>query len=472
MQPPAPATDALLAALAAADPARALAHAWNIAGHPPTLLLAFGKSSLEMARAAASLLAQPPVRAIVLAVPERLAHAGSSDGIAAASYPECNLEIHPADHPLPTPRSLHAATIVRDAVARFANEYGPRGRIIALISGGGSAHLSLPARGLTLDDLTALNTLLQRAGASIHELNAVRKHTEQLKGGLLAKLAGQCSVHAFVASDVMGDPLDVIASGPFAPDPTTYADALAIIDRYKLNAQLPRIVDHLRHGTQGHHAETLKPQEASANVHHTIITSNAVALHAAAVSLKASGYHVIITTQEAQSFHARTVGECLAAAALSTHPRGTGVPPVSTDPSSNTSHLHRHNRIAFLWGGEPVVDVRDSQASSSAGNALGGPSQELALAAAIELHEALPTLRAHHASVTLATFSTDGIDGPTPSAGALLTHNAIENLPIQEAREALARHDSHTFLKAQQVLLTPGPTGLNVNHLAMILIDR
>lgn len=453
MQSSAPATGALQASLAAADSAQALARSWNVMGEAPTLMLAFGKSSLEMARAATMLFDSPPVETIVLAVPDRIARRGASDGIGSAG----RVLILPADHPLPTERSVHAAAIVRDAVVSFAREHGERGRIIALISGGGSAHLSLPAGELALDDLARLNRLLQQAGCSIHELNAVRKHTEQLKGGLLARLAGACSVHAFVASDVMGDPLDVIASGPCAPDPTTYGEALAIIDRYLLAGQLPGVAAHLRAGAAGHHAETLKPNEARANVHHTIITSNAVALDAAAQSLKGSGYHIASVTQAMQSLHAKEVGETLAAGAINI---------------VQSCVRGEQSRVAILWGGEPVVDIRGVERSNTGATALGGPSQELALAAAIAMHQAMPLLREHNARVTIAAFSTDGIDGPTPAGGGYLTHDMVEHLPIDEARDALARHDSHSFLGAQRGLLTTGPTGVNVNHIAMILIDR
>lgn len=435
------------AALGAVDANTALARAWDVSGERPTLVLGIGKSSLELARAATRLLSSPAELTLVAAVPERLALAGAADGIGTSG----RVRIFPADHPWPTERSVVAADAIRGAVVEFARVHGSSGRIVALISGGGSAHLALPDGELVLKDLVSVNMHMQRAGASIHELNAVRKHTERLKGGRLGVLSAPCDVHAFVASDVMGDPIDVIASGPFAHDPTTFQDAIRALERYGLLEALPNIAHHLREGVAGRRLETPKAGEI-ARIPHQVIASNAVAIEAVSKSLEGSGWKVVHTARELGPVHAAQVGEALARRAI------------EVAVCSRSGH---GRKLALVWGGEPVVDVRP------AGNrcGVGGPSQEVALAASIVLHESMEVLHRAGAAVSIATFSTDGVDGPTGAAGALVSHAQIERLPIAAAREALFRHDSHGLWTSVGGLLLTGPTGANVNHLAVVQVS-
>ncbi len=425
------------AVMAAADPARALAASWPdelaLTGDGASesalrfLAVGAGKAALEMALKLDELVADEARLAggAVAVVPERLEQAGSLPGW---------LQAYPAAHPLPDERSVRAAQAIAD-VARQAGDQGVA--LIALISGGGSAMLTLPADGLALDDLRQVSDALMKAGAPITALNTVRKHCEQLKGGGLARLAYPARVWAFILSDVVGDPLDVIASGPTAPDPTTYADALDVLDAYDARDASPAITAHLEAGARGAHPETAKPgDEALERVTHRLIGSNRLALEAARQHAAASGWRVAGFEVGVEG-EAREVGARLAAQALDLR-QGPDRP------------------ACLLLGGETTVTVR--------GGGIGGRNQELALAAALALDGV--------DGIAIASFATDGVDGPTDAAGAVVTGQTCAR-----ARESgldpqvyLDDNDSTTLLDRAGGLIRTGPTGTNVNDIMLALV--
>lgn len=423
--------------LKAADPGAALERRWVDPPAGPVMVLAFGKASMEMAGTALGHLAGRELVGIVTAVPERVNAAGLDERVA----------VYAADHPLPSARNIEAARMVVSLTAMFAQTHGDGGTVVALVSGGGSAHLTLPTGSLTLDDLRAVNAALQRAGAPIEDLNAVRKHTEELKGGRLATLAAPARVVSYIVSDVLGDRLDVIASGPLAPDPTTYQDALAVLDRFGIAGAAPRVTEHLRRGATRALPETPKPGDpVFGAVKNTIVANNEVAVEAAARAVRKLGFEVagIRTGVEGD---ADAAGEMLArrAADLAAAPLGS----------------------AFVIGGETTVRV-------GAGVGKGGPSQEMALSAAVELARldaASPRLRVRERAVLL-TFSTDGVDGPTDAAGAVVTAETSRGLPALgiDPAAALQNHVSYTALERAGALIRTGPTGTNVNHVAVVLV--
>jgi hydroxypyruvate reductase len=314
-----------------------------------------------------------------------------------------------------------------------------RDLVLAVISGGGSALLTLPAAGLTLADLQATTDLLLRCGARISELNAVRKHLSQIKGGGLARLAGQASIVSLILSDVVGDLLDVIASGPTAPDPTTFADAWAVLERYGLGEQVPEAVrERLLAGCDGNLPDTPKPEDRLfERVHNVIVGSNRLAAEGAVGAAGAGGMNALLLSTFVEG-EAREVAQVAAALAkeLVSHDRPVPRP------------------ACLVWGGETTVKVR--------GNGLGGRNQELALAAAMAM-EGL-------SNVVLVALGTDGTDGPTDAAGAVATGETVARgraLGLEPAAY-LANNDSYHFFDGLCDLIRTGPTGTNVNDLLFI----
>ncbi len=407
----------------AADPSQRVRDA--LASHEvhPTALFATGKASLTMAGAALEMAA--PRTGVITAVP---------DLISTVEIPE-GIEVLSADHPLPTQRNLQAAR----RVEAFMKRLGEQDTLLALISGGGSAHLCAPVPPLTLDDLRRATDALLRAGATIQELNAVRKHAERLKGGNLARLAYPARVLCFVVSDVMGDRLDTISSGPFAPDPTTYADALEALRVHGLLDLVPALTRHLQAGLAGRFPET--PKEADpcfARVESRIIASNAQVVRACAAALQEMGYEVLEERTQCTG-QAGELGRRLARRAIDA---------ARTPPG---------RAMAIVMGGETTVDTRGA-------SGLGGRMQELALAAAIEIEGEL--------GITVLAVATDGIDGPTDAAGAVVDGTTCARMREHgvDPRQALESHDSYHALDAAQALLRTGPTGTNVNDIAIAMI--
>ena len=340
-----------------------------------------------------------------------------------------SVEVVEAGHPVPDARGVAAsARVLELATSATADDL-----VLFLVSGGGSALTPAPAPPVTLEEKQALTRLLLAAGATINELNAVRKHLSRFKGGLLARAAAPATVLTLALSDVIGDPLDVIASGPTAPDPTTYADALAVLDRRGVLEGAPRaIVERLRAGAGGALAETPKPGDpVFARVTNLVIGNNALVADAAAAEAERRGYRPHVLTRALQG-EARDTARDLVARA-----RALPAP------------------AALIAGGETTVTVR--------GRGRGGRCQEFALAAAL-------ALEAGESLVVLAA-GTDGTDGPTDAAGGVVDAATLVRgrAAGADAARALADNDAHAFLRAAGACIVSGPTNTNLLDLYLIL---
>jgi hydroxypyruvate reductase len=297
-----------------------------------------------------------------------------------------------------------------------------------------------------LDDLQDLTELLLASGASINEINSLRKHLDTVKGGGLARAAAPATVATLILSDVVGNPLDVIASGPTVPDSSTFADAFAVLERYALLERTPdSIVERLRAGMRGEVPDTPKADDPLfANAQHVLVGSNEQAATAALHAARAEGCHALLLTTRAQG-EARVVGQLLGAIAREVATSG------GTGGLANSPLLRP---ACLILGGETTVTLR--------GDGHGGRNQELALAAVGEM-----TGLEHTVLVTLAT---DGSDGPTDAAGAVVTGETLaraQALGLDPAA-ALANNDAYPFFDALGDLLRPGPTHTNVNDLALV----
>ena len=348
------------------------------------------------------------------------------------------LEQAEAAHPVPDARGTHAAGVM----GRFMAGCRADCLVLAAISGGASALLSLPADGLTLVDKAAVTDALLRSGADINALNAVRKHLSAIKGGRAAALAAPATVVALLLSDVIGDPPDVIGSGPFSPDPSTYEGALRILVEQLQPEQIPKAIrGHLEAGVRGELNETPKPEDPLFDrVHTRIVASNRESLAACRAEAEALGYAVHDLggaldgpAEDVARLHADLVARIRA---------GDGPVPAPA---------------CVLSGGEPTVTVR--------GPGRGGRNQHLALAA-------VPLL-ADLDGVVLLAAGTDGTDGPTDAAGAFADSSTAARASAADLdpAAALCACDSYPFFKAIGDLLITGPTGTNVMDLHISLVD-
>ena len=314
--------------------------------------------------------------------------------------------------------------------------------VIVLISGGGSALMTYPAEGVDLEDVKALTQLMLRSGASIDELNAVRKHISAIKGGQLARRLHPAKVLGLVLSDVVGDPLETIASGPTSPDTTTFKDAVNVLRRYGLWERAPaQIADRLSRGIARGIDETPKPGDPIFNhVNNVIVGNNITALRAAAEKAEDLGYHSTIVTSG-------LTGEAAKA--------GPHLADFVRERISSGSPLR--SPVAAIFGGETVVTV--------SGSGIGGRNQEVALSAAQGIRglEAL-----------IATLATDGVDGPTDAAGALVDGTTLRRASSLglDTSEHLRENDSYGFFSALGDALITGPTGTNVNDISVALIPN
>ncbi len=345
------------------------------------------------------------------------------------------VEIVEAGHPVPDEAGVRATRRMADLLAGVTG----RDLVLAVISGGGSALLTLPAAGLSLADLQGTTDLLLRSGATIVELNAVRKHLSQIKGGGMARLAGQAPVAALILSDVVGDPLDAIASGPLSPDPTTFADAWAVLQRYGLVERVPPAVrERLQAGREGRLSDTPKPGVALfERVHTVVVGSNRLAAEAAVEAARAWGLNALLLSTFVEG-EARQVARVAAA--------------LARELASYDRPLRRP--ACLVWGGETTVTVR--------GGGKGGRNQELALAAALAM-EGVP-------GVVLVALGSDGTDGPTDAAGAVATGETVaraRSLGLEPAVH-LEENDAYPFFDALGDLIRTGPTGTNVNDLMFL----
>jgi glycerate 2-kinase len=389
------------------------------------LVVGAGKASGAMAAAAEEALGDRVVAGVVAVKDGHLA-------------PTRRVRLLEAGHPVPDQRGADAARAIRDLAASGTAD----DLVLVLISGGGSALTPAPAPPITLAEKQALTRLLLRAGADIKQLNAVRKHVSTLKGGQLARAAAPARVEALLLSDVNGDPLDVIASGPTAPDDSTFAEAMRILDRFDIRDQVaPSIVTRLQQGIEGKIAETPKPGDPLfERVRNRIIGNNTLVVDAAAAAARTLGLTPLVLTRTLEG-EAVDVGRRFAAMARDLKAgRGPVAPP-----------------CCVIAGGETTVTVR--------GQGNGGRCQELALAAAIEL-EGLT------GAVVLAA-GTDGSDGPTTAAGAIADGESARRARAAHVDLAarLADNDSHAALEPLGDLLLTGPTNTNLLDLYLIVVE-
>ncbi len=389
-----------------------------------TLVLGGGKAAAAMAAALGTILPDRIDQGLVVVKDGHRVAAGKID-------------VREAGHPVPDARGAAAAA----AVLGMAEEAGGGDLAVVLLSGGASALLSLPVEQITLEEKRAVTGHLLRAGATIGELNTVRKHLSRIKGGRLARAAAPARTLCLIVSDVVGDPLDVIASGPTAPDSTTFSDALSVLERYDPDKKLPSGPrDYLREGESGKHPETLKPGAPElAGVHHVIVANNSDALEAVRAAAAERGYDARVVSgtlegeaREAAAGHARKAGEVRA-------DRPSNAPPV-----------------CLVWGGETTVTVR--------GAGRGGRNTECALAFAMQI-EGLT-------NVVGLFAGTDGTDGPTDAAGAIVTGETAARARRMnlDPRTYLDQNDSYSFFEQAGGLLITGPTMTNVMALHIVLI--
>jgi glycerate-2-kinase len=345
------------------------------------------------------------------------------------------LDVRFAGHPVPDEDGLAAAL----AMLHLAGSLGESDLAFALFSGGASALLPAPVEGVTLDELRATTELLLASGASIHELNAVRKHLSRLAGGQLARACRAAALIGFVISDVPGDRLDSVASGPTVADETTFREAFATLkDRGLLERVPPPVRKHIELGARGKLPETPKPGDRSLARSRTIlIGSNRTALEAAAALARERGFQPIIL-QGALTGDAREVGETFGQRLLQLRAKETG------------------GRRAVIAGGEATLAV--------AGPGKGGRCQEIALAAA--------KVMAGTPGVCLLVGGTDGEDGPTDAAGAVVDGATIADarLAKQDPEKAQARNDCYPLFEAIGALVRTGPTGTNVMDVGIGLV--
>jgi glycerate 2-kinase len=364
-----------------------------------------------------------------------------ADGVVAVKdgyrAPTRRIRIVEAGHPVPDERGARAALEVRALAESAAAE----DLVLALVSGGASALTPAPTPPITLADKQAVTRLLLGAGATINELNAVRKHCSLLKGGQLARAAAPARVEALLLSDVVGDPLDVIGSGPTAPDPSTFGEALAILDRFGLRERSPRsVTERLERGARGEIPETPKPGDPLfSRVRNTVIGNNSLVVDAAAARARSLGFKVHLVTRAFEG-EASRAAERFVALARSIR---AGAEPVAAP-------------ACVIAGGETTVTVR--------GKGRGGRCQEFALAAAL-LIEGMP-------EVAILAAGTDGTDGPTDAAGAVTDGQSAVRARGQGIDPAarLADNDSHAVFAALGDLVVTGPTRTNLLDLYLLVI--
>ncbi len=415
------------AALAAADPALAVP---RFLPHPPaegsggrTIVVGAGKAAAAMAKAVEDSwpdVARAPLEGLVVT---RYGHA----------LPCRHIEVVEAAHPVPDQAGLDAAK----RILAMVQGLGPDDLVLCLISGGGSALLSLPAPGITLEEKQAVNKALLRSGAAIDEMNCLRKHLSAIKGGRLAAATAPARVVSLLISDVPGDDPAVIASGPTVPDPTTFADALAILEKYGIDAPAS-VTAHLKAGAE----ETPKPGDPRlANTETHLIARPQDALEAAAAVAREEGVTPVILGDSIEG-EAREVAQVMAGIARQVARFG--------QPAAAPCVL--------LSGGETTVTLR--------GTGRGGRNAEFLLALTVAL-EGAPGIYA-------LACDTDGIDGSEDNAGAIAGPGCLPRAAAAgiDAKAMLADNDGYGFFSALSDLVVTGPTLTNVNDFRAILVTR
>jgi hydroxypyruvate reductase len=426
----------MAAALAAADPAEAVRRAmrregnallvddrrYDLDSYDRVLVVGCGKAGAPMAAAVEDVVGDRVTEGVVVV---KYGH----------TAPTRIVKLIEAGHPIPD----EAGEAGTRAVVDLAGSAGERDLVIVVISGGGSALMTLPVEPVSLHDLQSTTNLLLRAGATINELNTVRKHLDAVKGGGLARLCQPADALTLVLSDVVGNPLDVIASGPTVPDESTFAEAAHIVDRFELWGRLPRhVAERLRSGAAGVIPDTPKSGDPLfERTHTTVVASNTHAAEAAVEQARIEGLNALLLSTYVEG-EAREVAKVVAAIAREERASARPLP----------------LPCCVVMGGETTVTVR--------GEGLGGRNQELALAVAPRI--------VGLAGVIVASLATDGNDGPNDAAGALVdgTTAARASALGLDIDETLDNNDSYPFFQHLGDHLMTGPTNTNVNDLLFV----
>jgi hydroxypyruvate reductase len=412
------------AALAAADPAdavtRHLKHR-DLGRYSNIYVIGAGKAGASMAHAAERVLGRRITAGLINVKDESLALRSS------------RIELNQCGHPMPDARGVAGA----ERIAQMAAAAQKDDLVVCLISGGASALMPLPAAGITLEEKQATTRLLLACGANIHEINAIRKHISRIKGGQLARLAAPATVESLLLSDVIGDDLDVIGSGPTAPDASTFAAAAEVLDKYGIRARVPAaVMQRIEGGQRGELPETPKPGDpVFRRVRNTVVGGNRLALAAAARHARGLGFRTLVLssqiqgeTREIARMHAAIAREIVA----------------SRQPAKAPA--------CIITGGETTVTLK--------GEGLGGRNQEFVLAAAIDI--------ADLENVVVFSAGTDGSDGPTDAAGAVADGQSIRRSP--DARRYLDESNSYRYFESLGDLVITGPTNTNVMDVRIILV--
>lgn len=379
-----------------------------------------GKAGVAMARAVEDILGEY-IKDGIVSVPNL------------PTEPLSRIRLEQGGHPLPSEGSIEAGRQMK-ALLDGCSE---KDLVLVLISGGGSALLELPIEGLQLSDLQEVNDLLIKSGAPIQDVNVVRRQLSLIKGGGLGRLAAPAQTLALILSDVVGDRLEAIASGPTTSSMTSVRDTWDVLERYNLTTRIPDNVRTVLKNFPGEEKD--QTVDNISNVDNSIIGSNEIAAQASVAQAEKMGFRTMLLTTKVQG-EARKVGRIIAKLM-----KAVEIP--LKEPTLP---------ICFVLGGETTVTVR--------GEGIGGRNQELALAAALEL-EGIP-------NVAMMTLATDGIDGPTTAAGAIVTGNTIpraRSLNL-DGNSFLLKNDSHSFFDALGDAVTLGSTGTNVNDLIFCLV--
>ena len=399
---------------------------YDLNSYRRVLVVGFGKASVPMAAAIEDILGEKLTAGIVIAK-----HVEADP----ASRPASKIQVTQGSHPVPDELSIRAT----QALMELSRNCSKEDLVICLISGGGSALCTLPVPGITLDDLQSLTRLLLKSGAEIGEINTLRKHLDRVKGGGLARWLSPAQVVTLIVSDVIGSPLEVIASGPTVADPSTFAEAIQILDKYGLTRQIPgAILAYLQKGLADPSLESVKPGDpALEGVQNLVIASNYQAAQAAADEARRRGFNTLLLTTYLHGEAAQAgmlLASILKQMALTGEPIG--------------------RPACVIAGGETTVTVQ--------GNGLGGRNLETSLGSVSDL--------AGVDKVALVSLGTDGEDGPTDAAGALVTGETLANAQKLQAapRRFLADNDSYHFFEQAGGLIKTGPTGTNVNDLAFL----
>ena len=386
-------------------------------------VVAFGKASLGMAGAIEEILS---VDEGIVVIPR---------GQRCGSHPK-SFEVLEASHPVPDESSVHAA----EKALEIARKCEKNDIFIALISGGGSSLLAKPAEGLTLEDKKAVTELLLRSGCTVSELNVVRKKISAVKGGKLAEAAMPAKTLALILSDVIGDPVDAIASGPTAEDTSTFSEAKGVLEKYGVWARIPESVrNFIERGLAEEEERRRKHEKRRSDAQNIIIGNNLVAARAAEEEARRRGYNTLLLTTHLEG-ESREVAKVFVAVARDIRRYGI---PIKTP-------------AAVIAGGETTVSV--------VGTGRGGRNQEFVLSAAIRI--------ASEEGIVVASIGTDGIDGVSEAAGAIADGFTLERAKDAslDAEAFLRNNDSYTFFSMLNDALLTGRTGTNVNDIAVLLV--